>query len=566
MDHQILKKVSELFDLSQNSLDELVSWSPSPREGVRMQFRGDEVISRTLINPKIRGCPQCLREDVQDSAKPPSSQMVMRGEWQFEHVKICHEHKRPLVALWNETNRTNRYDYATNLKEIWPKIHSEQLDPEPVDVTSYDTWLINRLKTNADDTFLGRFQVDVAARFCELLGQDYVEAREVTSETNSLKITARSVGFEIAAKGKAAIIKALVAIVLNSMGPPSNKGKKTSRHLYNWLAFNSVHDRRYDHLRTLQRNALLDTWPYAANTKLLGKLIKSRKLHSITTAAKELNISSSLLRGLLVGEGIIAEHDTRSDARATFEAHKLADLAVVLKRCVREIEFRKALGCTKDQLGFLVSNKILSPRFDPQITRKPWDLDDAKYLREKLTSSVISINSEDDGWEHIHTAATRRRIDIKLLFDHAQNGEIKVGLMRDCQGYAAIHVSSADAKEFQNANGPKSPTVAEFERSLGLHNSGSLKQLIRGGFTPATELFNPRTARIGLYITESDAAAFHARFTTSKVIAARLGVSNRKVTSVLKRSGTGFFNAKGREFLNVYLLADAEKLIEDRLQ
>lgn len=55
-------------------------------------------------------------------------------------------------------------------------------------------------------------------------------------------------------------------------------------------------------------------------------------------------------------------------------------------------------------------------------------------------------------------------------------------------------------------------SLETFAKRVGLARVTFLRRLVVNGHTPATDLPNPRTRALQRYITEEDAAAFHARF------------------------------------------------------
>ncbi|WP_256947365.1 TniQ family protein [Haematobacter genomosp. 1] len=88
--------------LSAAEVEEMLSWTGVPIGNVRLQFRGEPVVSRALRNPAVQGCPVCLREDAATNPAEPLSAMVMRGHWQMREVCVCLRHRRLLVTLWTE--------------------------------------------------------------------------------------------------------------------------------------------------------------------------------------------------------------------------------------------------------------------------------------------------------------------------------------------------------------------------------------------------------------------------------------------------------------------------------
>lgn len=66
--------------LSSAELAELLSWSVEHVSDVQSQLRGELFNSRALHSPTMRGCPECLRDDLKPAHDDPAEVLVMRGE------------------------------------------------------------------------------------------------------------------------------------------------------------------------------------------------------------------------------------------------------------------------------------------------------------------------------------------------------------------------------------------------------------------------------------------------------------------------------------------------------
>lgn len=98
-DPAAISTVAEFAGLSGDKVADMLSWTGVRAGNVRMEYRGDIVVSRAVRHPTMRGCPACLREDALEDPDDPISCMVMRGDWQFRDVSMCLRHSRPLEPL-----------------------------------------------------------------------------------------------------------------------------------------------------------------------------------------------------------------------------------------------------------------------------------------------------------------------------------------------------------------------------------------------------------------------------------------------------------------------------------
>jgi hypothetical protein len=132
LDAKALQRLAELSDLGAERLESLISWTGQPIGNIRMAFRGDTFVSRALRNPKIRGCPICLRNDAKAHGGSPFEAMAMRGDWQLREVDICVRHGHRLVQLWEIGPPSHRFDIRERLEEICDDILQGRLDDAEV--------------------------------------------------------------------------------------------------------------------------------------------------------------------------------------------------------------------------------------------------------------------------------------------------------------------------------------------------------------------------------------------------------------------------------------------------
>lgn len=71
-----------------------------------------------------------------------------------------------------------------------------------------------------------------------------------------------------------------------------------------------------------------------------------------------------------------------------------------------------------------------------------------------------------------------------------------------------------------------------------------------------TVLYNPQTRRHDRYVTPEDAAAFHALFTTHKLLSTTLGESSREVALRLRKAGIPRFQPGGEDLGPIYRVKD----------
>lgn len=187
--------------LSGNKQDTLSSWTPVAREGRRRSINGHQFPVRPLLTSEVRGCPACLREDIEGSSLKPHRSMTFQVQWLIHHVSLCIKHQSRLVPLWKDTAPTLRYDTAMRFYEIADLISSGDMDGGSRAPTEFEVWFDRRLAGEPHvETWLDGHPLHAASVFCRLLGYALLrlhdlQPRDVTPKWEHLTYDA---GFAVA--------------------------------------------------------------------------------------------------------------------------------------------------------------------------------------------------------------------------------------------------------------------------------------------------------------------------------------------------------------------------------
>lgn len=557
-DESQVTRTATLLGLNAKSLEEARSWSHEPLPGVQLRFRGEAFGSRVLMSPTVRGCPSCLCESVTTDAVPLSGQMAMQGHWQLRYNEICLTHGRPLAALWTVTAPLKRFDYAEQLKAIAEDIMNGQLEQRETRITSYDLWLDQRLSTRTEPTWFGKDDTETAATISTLLG---TELHRHLAHSSSDSPPARALGFDVASRGTDEILRSLRELASHATGAQDGP-KKAFGDLYRWLSQYAFDDTRYDKYRDMMRTVIFETWSIAPNEVILGKALHRRRLHSVTSVAENISRSNRVARQILEYEGIIDRLDKRPDARLVFEATRAAPILARCRRLVRFKEMAKRLGTSEDQFKVLVQQKVIRPALPAEVTKFQWDTADALELLETFAQKAIVIDPEDGEWVGIGIGASRARVTVRDAINAIRAGKLPVGRRSGDSGYAAFKVRQSDM-HYLSPERPIDPTLVEFGTEIGLQSDGTIRALYDAGHLQATRLFNPITCRWGLYMMDTDRAAFYERFTTLKLLGKERNIESRKLARKLNNLGIKQFAPDGTKYDRVYLVGDVRNVALD---
>ncbi len=553
-------------NLTPQQMDEVLSWTGIRAGNVRMQFRGGLFVSRALRNPVVRGCPLCLRDDAAQHRSRGVGSMVMRGDWQLRDTVVCVRHRHPLVSLWKSDKPRDRYDILARLREIEGDIMSGALDQPETALTDYDLWLDVRLQDGQDDTWFKEQSLFASTTFCRLLGEELLELAH--SEDKPSRGAALAFGFEVARKGAAAIRQALDQIAREATGH-LDEPNKAFGNIYKALNSKSAFDDGFAPFCQILRECILDRWPIASGATLLGEVVERRRLHSFSTAAKEIGIGVEVIEHFLLEVGAVSEEDARPWSRRLFDAQAYAALLTEIPKLVGPKAMREAMSATVRELKALENEKVLIPLTRVAKVKIPWRLSDGTTLVEELLTAAVCVPEADGNWETLLNARGRSGLGISNMIKAIKESRIVVGQRAGTTGFHGIVVNKRDVDDlasthlnpldFAQVELPGEMSAAEFGRSVGLRDNGSFIALVEAGQTPAFLCTNAKTGRTQYRLTAENISSFHRRFVTLRVLSEETGYHRNTIKSTLEASRVRRFAPNGQDFGPLYLREDVAK-------
>ncbi len=560
-----LSRLAACGGLTAELLEEQISWSGQRTGNVQMAFRNEVFGSRVLRNPTVRGCPICLRKDVEAKPSHPLTEMTMRGDWQLREASVCVEHSHLLVPLWKCSRPEQRYDLQSRFSDILPDIIEGKLECSPAAPSPYDFWLETRLETGADNTWLAGKSLYGATTFCRLLGTELLRLTNCSDlDLSEKQRLAQELGFGAICHGEDAIQAALRSLVELTDGRNFEPGVAFGK-LYSVLQRDHVETVEFTPFRKALRDCIVDSWPIAAGEVVLGFPQHERKMHSVRTAASTTKTDPFALEKILVHVGAIEADDNRPISQKTFDAGIYADLLDEVPTLVGRSEMHRAMGATLKQFVSLESNGFLEPRFSLPDIRSRWRISDGKMFVEELEKASIPVTPSESGWEGIHQANSRTNLGIGVFINKAREGKIQLGRKTDCKGYAAFVLRKSEVDQLSLAE--RAPlyrdliTAAAFGRSVGIRIQGWFENLSLAGHTPATRMPHPKWGDERVYASPSDIGKFHSRFLTSSTMEEEFNQNRRVLIAKLKAANVKPFAPNGDEYGPLFLREEVEAVL-----
>ncbi|MCR9110626.1 MAG: TniQ family protein [Rhodobacteraceae bacterium] len=538
-------------------------WTPTLVGTAKRSVNGHLFPIRPMLTPVVRGCPNCLLEDINGSELAPHRAMTYRTHWLIQHMGVCLKHEQELVPLWKEVAPAKRYDTAEQFRVMSKDVADGVLKSEEREASDFEIWFDHRLaRQSQTPTWLDDHPLHAAAVFCRLLGAALLRLHGVSPShvPASSQWGCYEMGFEVARDGAEAIRDALHE--LNRLAEPRLGPKGVFPILYDRLSREHLHDPDFEPYRVLLRQHLMETWPLAVGDDLLGEPVTQRKLHSVQSAAEETGVDRRRLRKLLEAAGMI-DADL-PDAWAVFDAGEGTDILKSLVTYLSAKEFAAANHICRSQFDLLVEDGILRPAISDVSTKHVWNPLDGRELITELLTGSISIQQAQHGWETIAKSAQRLKLRPAEIIMAIRDGRLQhVARNVQFRGYQSVHVYHDEVAQVLAQDLPSAMSLEMFSKTVGLRNPAYMTRLVKDGHVATIEMRNPRTKALQRYIGPAEAAAFHDRFVTLRILSRIRGESWQSLSSKLRDAGVAPFKLGDTDYGNIFLKNDVQKALSE---
>ncbi|MCT4579495.1 TniQ family protein [Donghicola sp.] len=549
-----LKIFADLSSLTEAQISELVSWTGQAIGDVRMRFRGEIFVSRALRNPTMRGCPSCLKEDLDNEPGAPSRTMVMRGDWQLRDATICVRHQRPLVDFWHDASLPSRMNIGAHLALLKDQIGSGAMAGAPVAPSPYDRWLDARLASGTDDTWLSDQPLYAATTFIRLLGTELVRQNLWrNSDPCEPECAAHAAGFDVVSRGPSAIRDALERLAALAPAGTSTPNKAFGQ-LYRDMARAHLEDELFTDFRAIMREVILDTWPIASGEDVLGESLSERRLYAINAAAQDAGIGPKLMGQLLVEAGALNEIDMGQ----TFPAEPFRDLIAEIPQRVGNAEMCKAMGATRHEFEALATDGAITPRTKISTVKAPWLVSDWMALIEELDGLAIRVEGLGSDWERLIKARARAGLSFDELLRQIRKSSMTLAKPKAETGFSGFHVLKAEVDALKTRHTHTNPTLeglvpaAVFGRQIGLRDGGKFLQFLEAGHSPSRLVQVPSRRAPRRFLSAEDIAAFRQKFVTPSMLMEETGLPRNTILAQLRAEGAEPFKPSGQDFGNLF--------------
>lgn len=319
--------------------------------GKDVLFRDEPCQWSFIARGADRYCPCCLAED----GGPRG--WKQRLFWCFAPVKRCTRHGVWLEHL-PEKPRTLQ-EGLMSVEDIAPPRPAAGVTP------SYLIWLEARLHGTAEDSpWLARQGLQQILDAALMLGVVLKEGHKVAPKIlpQDRYEAAVEAGFEVYAKGRQSVIKALDLIRDTSpaqaaqAGPLAKYGK-----LYDWLD-RQCNGRDPGPIRDILRDHIIEHDVLDIGDKVLGQEIEFRRFHSVQSLGETLGRKTVQMARILKKLGRIPADASAADwSQIRFDAEEIATLVADFENAIPLEDLADYIGASFSQARALYSERILKP-------------------------------------------------------------------------------------------------------------------------------------------------------------------------------------------------------------
>jgi hypothetical protein len=396
------------------------------------------------------------------------------------------------MELFHAKRPLEMHDFAHAVRTEWPRIGSLLAAAPRREPSALETYVLDRIRNGRGAAWLDTCSLNGAVKSCEIIGAVLLHGRtpNLTKFSEDDWEAAGAAGYAIARQGEEALRRFFSSLQetcptqAGQVGPQAIFGR-----LYQWLNYQGRGEEGAP-LRDLLRQYLLETMPVGPGNSLLGRMVESRRVHSIYTLSKATGQHPKRLRKILIEAGLVPEDATDIvDNRVVFNADEAEQLVRRFATSVPLTEVAAYLNCSRVHARLLYEREFIRPVVDASTSlasgKHSFEKEDLDNFFARLLHSATPMSDLEAGFADLPRAAKRACCSAMEIVALVLEGRLK-RLRRDLrqQGYLALLVDVEEVQALVRLNlNAQGMTLREVERRFGTHTK-VVEALIRTGDGP----------------------------------------------------------------------------------
>lgn len=286
----MLQKLGHLGGLAS---DEIFRWSVKKLQNTQYRIANQLIERRWIVRTSLRLCPCCVVQ----TQHPDEEGIVGKATWHIPFMRQCPQHGVLLKSFERVGYAGSVHDFSKRcLEQRWDILRAAE-NAKVSTPSGLSTYIEARAMGAPVTRWIDTLECNAAAYFCELLGLLVARGGSVgiSSLTDDERRQAGDIGYQITSGGTKDVLDALAAL------PRPKVKSKAQAHLgslYQWLS-RSAMDAQYTPLKDLIRNYVIETFPVGPGETVLGQVVEQRRVHNLTTFARDCRASTKRSRQAL---------------------------------------------------------------------------------------------------------------------------------------------------------------------------------------------------------------------------------------------------------------------------
>lgn len=487
---------------------------------------GDEGLSwRSLLVGHVRYCPHCIAGDLRDGPEdvPPTARTWLRTEWMIDQFRSCPLHAVRLFETDHVTARTPIVDFSATVEaDVLPRLERLRSEAVPAEDGAFEEWLVRRLNGDRDpNARLDRMPLYAAVDVCEAFGVETLGAGMPRWGLldPSAKAAACLAGFRIAQGTPAGIERFLDGLVA--------RGHEVrlvgARPIYGqiWNAFErTVDDPAFGELREIVRRHMLENVPFQAGCMVLGQVLERRRLHTMTSAARESRVNHQTLRGMFARPGMTMAGATPGGERLTVRVDEFEDQLREFGTGMTIDEVKASTGILHRHVLELIAHGVIPALFGSrEVARARHRLksNDVKGFMDRLFEGAVIVERPTRNQMKLGRACLAASTNVVELVNLILAGRLSwKGRLRAGVRYTDLLVDAGEVLAVLQGGKPPQRNMTKVEVTAemkGMRYQFVVRMIAAGHLTVVRE-FCPKVRRHLRLITRESFEAFRDRFVT----------------------------------------------------
>lgn len=518
-----------------------------PMPGTKWRLRGEVFLRRLMARQLGYVCPLCLLDDAGAGAPHPS-RLRDRLVWRFSIVVTCPRHEVEIVSLVPRRGQLTRFELATEAANDWPTVRKLAESARPRVATPLQHYALARLDGVPGPAWLDGQGLDFAIRSCEVLGAVIADGPNAPLKRYGPDDwdRARTIGFDVAARGEAGIREALFELQARPRAKGGSDGPFSAfGRLAGWAEHNHASGAP---LISLLRDHILDTMPIAAGQRLFGVPVARRRLHNVRSLAVQSGLSKKRLRQALGQCGLMSPTRAAPEPQPiVFDADAAEAFAERVWQALPIPKIAALIAAPLTQASSLIKAGLLRPR-SPRLVGAMGDAivtpGDVAAFVKRVLEGAQTVEASPPHYVTVASAIKLTGTTIAEVLEAVIVGRIERKLqIAGAPGTSGLRLHRDDVV----AAFPR-PDITDhvFMTEAAIWLCVKQKTMIAlvsdrpGGPTLPTTRVTVRGSRTLRAIAADELAAFDRRFVTPCKLAYERGLPSRSLTQRVATLGLPF--------------------------